>query len=567
MTMKKKMDRRTFLKQTAKAATLASLSGCGPLLQGCRAGKKYDLLIKNGLIYDGRGGPPFTADIAITGDIITAIGKIKSSRGITVVSAENLAVAPGFIDVHDHSDLSLIINPRAESVIHQGITTLLSGNCGSSPFPIAAEVFEEARESAKKVYDLDLTWKDMAGFFSRLEEKGIALNYSTLVGHGSVRGAAMGFNDRKPSPAELERMKNLVEEHIRGGAFGLSSGLEYTPGSFAQPEEIAELCRVVASYDGVYATHMRNEGDLLLESLDESIGAARLSGARLEIGHLKVAYPRNWSKIDAALARLEQAHSDGVDIFCDRYPYIAGSTGLSFYFPLWARQGTTEEFLHRLQDPSLDAKLRSSLVEQEKKLGSWDKVVISSVVSEKNRNLQGKNILEAAKGNGKEPYDFIRDILIEEKDLVGMIAFTMSEDNLRKILAHPLVGVGCDGSAVAPYGILGRDKPHPRNYGTFPRVLGKYVREERILPLEEMIKKITSIPAHRFGFEKRGSLQPGFFADLVIFDPDKIEDKATWVNPHQYPVGIEYVIVNGQIVVKHGEHTGRLAGQLLKKKV
>jgi N-acyl-D-amino-acid deacylase len=207
------------------------------------------------------------------------------------------------------------------------------------------------------------------------------------------------------------------------------------------------------------------------------------------------------------------------------------------------------------------------VAEQEKKLGSWDKVVISSVVSEKNRNLQGRNILEAASENGKEPYEFMRDILIEEKDLVSMIAFTMSEDNLIKILAHPLVGVGCDGSAVAPYGILGRDKPHPRNYGTFPRVLGKYVREERILPLEEMIKKITSIPAHRFGFEKRGSLQPGFFADLVIFDPDKIEDKATWVNPHQYPVGIEYVVVNGQIVVKHGEHTGRLAGQLLKKKV
>ncbi len=544
MAMKKKMNRRAFLKQTAKAATFATLGGCGPLLQGCRAGKEYDLIIKDGLIYNGMGGSPFIADIAIKGDMIVAIGKIRSSRGISVIAAENLAISPGFIDVHDHSDLSLIVNPRAESVVHQGITTLVSGNCGSSPFPIAAEIFEETKESAKKEYDLDLTWTDMAGFFSRLEEKGMAPNYSTLVGHGDVRGAAMGFNDRRPSPAELERMRNLVGEHIRGGAFGLSSGLEYAPGSFADPEEIAELCKIVARYDGIYATHIRDEGDFLLESLDESIGAARMSGVRLQISHFKTAYPQNWSKADAALARLEQACADGVDIFCDRYPYIAGSTDLSFYFPLWAKQGTTEEFLNRLKDPSLEPRLRAFLAEQEKKLGSWEKVVISSVVSEKNRHLQGKSVLEAAKESGKEPYEFMRDILIEEKDLVGMITFIMSEDNLKKILAHPLVGVGCDGSAVAPYGILGRDKPHPRNYGTFPRVLGKYVRDEGILPLQEMIRKITSIPAGRFGFEKRGCLEPGHFADLVIFDPGKIEDKATWENPHQYPAGIELSLIH-----------------------
>ena len=564
--MKKEMDRRTFIKHAAKAAAVASLGVSGPFLGGCRTGKDYDLLVKDGLIFDGQGRPPFRADIAISGDSIADIGNIGNSRGKTIINARGLAVSPGFIDVHDHSDLSLIVNPKAESVIHQGITTLVSGNCGSSPFPIPEEVFEQEREGAKKIYDLDLNWKDLPGFFSRVEEKGIAPNYATLVGHGSIRGAAMGFNDRQPAPGELERMKRLVDEHIRGGAFGLSSGLEYTPGSFAQPLEIAELCKIVAHLDGVYATHMRNEGDGLLESLDESISAARTSGVRLQISHFKVAYPRNWSKVDAALARLEQAGREGVDIFCDRYPYIAGSTGLSFYFPAWAKQGTTEDFLDRLKDPSLDGKLRSYLAEQEKKLGSWDKVLISSVVSEKNRNLQGKNILEAAKETQREPYDFIRDLLIEEKNLVSMIAFTMSEDNLMKILAHPLVGVGCDGAAVAPYGILGRDKPHPRNYGTFPRVLGRYVRGEKILPLEEMIKKMTSIPSRRFGFEKRGSLRPGFFADLVIFDPDRVEDKATWVDPHQYPVGLDYVIVNGEIVVDHGMHTGRLPGKILKKK-
>lgn len=565
--MMKKMDRRTFIKQTAKAAAVASLSGCGPFLQGCRAGKEYDLLIKDGLIFDGQGGPPFQADIAISSDSIVTIGKIRNGLGKTVINAENLAVSPGFIDVHDHSDLSLIVNPKAESVIHQGITTQVSGNCGSSPFPIAEEIFAEEKENAKKIYDLDLTWKDMAGFFCRLEEKGISLNYATLVGHGSVRGVAMGFNDRKPTPEELERMKSLVEEHIRGGAFGLSSGLEYTPGSFARPEEIAELCRVVARFNGIYATHMRDEDDKILESLDESIGTARVSGARLQIAHLKVGYPRNWSKVDAALAKLDQAREEGIDIYCDRYPYIAGSTGLSIYFPLWARQGTTEEFMNRLKDPLLEAKIRSHLAEVEKGLGSWDKIVLSSVVSEKNRHLQGKNILEAAKESRKEPYDFMRDLLIEEKGLVGMISFYGNEEVLKKILAHPLVGVGCDGSAVAPYGILSQGKPHPRNYGTFPRVLGQYVRDEKILPLEEMIKKMTSIPAKRFGFERRGTITSGFYADLVVFDPERVEDKATWVNPHQYPVGIEYVIVNGQIVIERGEHTGRLPGKILKKKV
>lgn len=564
--MKKKMDRRTFIKQTAKVVAVAGISGCGPILQGCRAGKNYDLLIKNGFIYDGQGGAPFKADIAISNNSIITIGKIGNSRAKTVISADNLAVSPGFIDVHDHSDISLIVNPKAESVIRQGITTLISGNCGYSPFPIAPEIIEEEKETAKRSYDLDLNWNDMAGFFSRLEEKGIALNYATLVGHGSIRGAAMGFKDRMPAAQELERMKSLVEEHIRGGAFGLSSGLEYTPGSFAQPEEIAELCRVVARFNGVYATHMRDEDDKILESLDESIGAARLSRVRLQISHLKIGYSRNWSKIDTVLAKLEQARQGGIDIYCDRYPYIAGSTGLSIYFPLWAREGTTEDFISRLKDPSLEAKLRSHLAGVEMGLGSWDKIVLSSVASEKNRYLQGKNVLEAAKESQKEPYDFMRDLLIEEKAMVGMISFYGNEEVLKKILAHPLVGVGCDGSAVAPYGVLSQEKPHPRNYGTFPRVLGKYVREEKIVSLEEMIKKMTSVPARRFGFDKRGLLKNGFFADLVIFDPEKIEDKATWANPHQYPVGVEYVIVNGQVVVEHGEHTGRLPGKIMKKR-
>jgi N-acyl-D-amino-acid deacylase len=393
----------------------------------------------------------------------------------------------------------------------------------------------------------------------------MALNYSSLVGQGTIRGAAMGFNDRPPKPQELEKMKAMVAENIQNGALGLSSGLEYEPGSYAQPDEITALCQVAARHGGIYATHMRDEGDWLLESLDESIGVARQAGIALQISHFKVAYPRNWHKIDDALARIEGAKKEGIDIYCDRYPYIAGATGLSFYFPLWAKQGTTDEFIARLKDPYLDGQLRAHLADQEKKVGSWDKVIISSVVLEKNRSLQGKNILEAAGEAGKKPYEFMRDLLIEERNQVGMIAFMGKEENLKRILAHPLVGIGQDGEAVAPYGLLGKSKPHPRLYGTFPRVLGKYVREEKVTSLAEMVRKMTSIPAQRFGFKKRGVIEQDYFADIVIFDPTTIIDKATWTDPHQYPAGIEYVLVNGQLVIEGGEHTGNLPGKILRK--
>ncbi len=560
--MKATMNRRDFIEKSARAAALGV---CGPLLKGCSAKKEFDLIIKEGRVYDGTGREPFEADVGVVRDSITEIGQIRSERGRVLLSGKNLAVSPGFIDIHDHSDIGLIVNPKAESVIHQGITTLVSGNCGGSPFPVAAETYEEDRESIKSTYGIDLNWKDMAGFLARLESGGIALNYATLVGHGSIRGAAMGFENRPPTAEELAKMIGLVEEHIRGGAFGFSTGLEYTPGSFAQPDEIVELCRAAARLGGMYATHMRDEGDRLLEALDESINAARLAGARLQISHFKAAYPRNWSKLNDALAKVEWAKAEGVDIYCDRYPYVAASTGLSFYFPMWAKEGTTQDFINRLQNPALKARLEAYLDEQKNKIGSWDKIVLSSINGEKNRHFQGKNILEAAAESGKTPFDFMRDLLVEERAQVGMIAFIMDEDNLKRVLAHPLVGVGCDGASVAPYGILGLGKPHPRNYGTFPRVLGKYVREEKIRPAEEMIRKMTSFPAARFGFEKRGLIREGYFADIVIFDEDAIEDRATWVDPHQYPAGIAYVIVNGQVAVDHNQHSGKLAGRILRK--
>lgn len=561
----RRITRRRFLGESGRAVAAASLAGGGLVLRGCSTGRDFDLVIKDGLVLDGLGNPAVTADIGITGPWIKSIGKISASRARSVLEARGLAVAPGFIDVHDHTDAHLLANPRAESAVHQGVTTLISGNCGSSPFPIAEAIFEEKRTNYKKIFGIDLTWRDLQGFFARLEETGLSLNYGTLVGHGAVRGAAMGFDDRNPRPEEMEKMKALLADSLKSGALGLSSGLEYTPGSFARPDELIELCRLVAQAGGVYATHMRDEGDRLIESLDETIDVAQRSGVSVQISHFKAAYLRNWTKIDAAISRLEEAKKAGVDILCDRYPYIAGATGLDFNFPLWAREGTTAEFLARLKDQALEARLRAYLAEREKKLGSWDKVVISDVLTEKNKKYEGRNILEAAADSGKPPFEFMRDLLIEENAQVGMVIFMMTEENLRRILAHPLVGVGIDGNAVAPYGLLGRGKPHPRYYGTFPRVLGKYVREERLVPLVEMIKKMTSMPARKFGLTRRGVLQSGNFADLVVFDPDRIIDKATWSDPHQYPAGVEHVLVNGGVVIERGAHTGKLPGTILRK--
>lgn len=563
--MKKVLTRRHFLKKSSQYFAVASLGGCNLLLKGCRSKKDLDLVIKGGHIFDGSGNSAFEADIGISGNLIKEIGKISSSRAKSVLEAKGLVVCPGFIDVHDHTDIELLVNPKAESSIRQGITTLVSGNCGSSPFPIAEEEYEEMKGNLKEQYQLDLDWVDINGFFSRLEEKGMALNYSTLVGHGAIRGAAMGFNDRPSKQEELEKMMRLVGENIKNGAVGLSTGLEYAPGSYAQADEIIALCQVVARYNGVYATHMRDEGDFLLESIEEAIDVARKTGVSLEISHFKIAYPRNWHKIDGALGKIKEASEEGISIFCDRYPYIAGSTGLSFFFPLWARQGTTEEFIARLKDPTLEGKLRNHLNGQEEKLGSWDKVVVSSVFSEENRKFEGKTIVEGAKETEKKPYQFMQDLLIEEKNRVGIVIFNMKEKNLKKILAHPLVGVGTDGSAKAPYGLLRRGKPHPRSYGTFPRIFGKYVRQEKLVSLPEMIKKITSIPAKKFGLEKRGLLCGEYYADIVVFDQEKVMDKATWTQPHQYPEGIEYVVVNGQKVIDKRGHTEALPGKILRK--
>jgi N-acyl-D-amino-acid deacylase len=563
--MAQTISRRQFLRRTGTAAAAASLAGAGPLLQGCAAGKAYDLVIVGGLVYDGLGGPATAADLGLVGGMIKAVGRIPASRGKAVIEAKGLAVAPGFIDVHDHTDLSLLADPRAESAVRQGVTTLISGQCGSSLFPLAESVLEEVRSNAKAQYAVEVDWRDLKGLQARLEKGGTAVNFATLSGHGSLRGAAMGFNDRPPQPEEMERMKALLAEDLAAGSFGLSTGLEYTPSGFAAADEIIALCRMVAARGGVYATHMRDEGDRLVEAVEEAIAAARASGASLQISHLKTAFPRNWGKLDEVLGLIERARAEGIDVTADRYPYIAGSTGLDINFPAWARQGTTDEFLARLKDEKLDKRLREYTDERERKLGSWDKVVISGVVGEKNKVYEGLNILQASERAGKQPYEFMRDLIVEERDNVDTVIFMMNEDNLKRILAHPLVLIGSDSSVRATGGILAQGKPHPRGFGTFPRVLGKYVREDKLFSLETAVKKITSAAAAKFKLEGRGIVKPGAFADIVVFDPAAIADKATWEDPHQYPTGISHVLVNGRPVIAEGRHTGAAPGRVLRK--
>jgi N-acyl-D-amino-acid deacylase len=362
----------------------------------------------------------------------------------------------------------------------------------------------------------------------------------------------------------MERMERLVRESLEAGAVGVSTGLEYTPGSFADEAELVAMCRVAARLGGIYATHMRDEEESVLEAVDEAIRIARAAGVKLQISHLKIGYARNWPKFDELVRRIEQASASGLDIFCDRYPYTAWSTGLSSFFPLWAREGTTEDFLARLRDSSLEPRLRSEVGENEQLLGGWDKVIISSVATEKNKPAEGRDVLTLAKEAGKDAFTYLRDLLLDEEGRVSQITFAMSEDHLRRLLAHPLVGVASDGSAVAPYGPLAKGNPHPRLYGTFPRALGKYVREEKVTTLEDMIRKMTAVPASRFGFADRGVLAPDRSADVVLFDPERVSDRATWNDPEQYPVGIEYVIVNGQVVVEQGEHSGQRPGRVLR---
>ncbi|HRV05338.1 MAG TPA: D-aminoacylase [Candidatus Saccharicenans sp.] len=561
------IPRREFLKKAGQGLLgVSCLSLCFPGCRRTEVSGNYDLIIRQALVFDGSGQPPFRADVGISGNYIKHIGKIGKINSRRELLAEDLCLSPGFIDVHNHTDVELLVCPTADSLIRQGVTTVIGGNCGSSRFPLTSAMLEDEDRYLSREFGLRVDWQDLAGFFRRLEEKGQGLNFATLVGQGTIRAAVVGYNNRPPSAQEMDRMKELASQALEQGAIGISTGLEYAPGSFASTGELIELMRVLRESQGVYATHMRDEEDEVLPAVDEALNIAEQAGVRLEISHLKIGFPRNWPLIDDLLEKLNQARARRVDFSADVYPYTAWSTGLSIFFPLWVREGKNEDFLNRLRSPDLEPKLREAINQAETNLGSWNKVLIASVETEKNRRLEGLDLEQAAKikNQAQDMFLFIRDLLLEERGQVSMVCFGLSEDNLKKILQQPFTCLGSDGEVASTTGPLSRGKPHPRYYGTFPRALAEYVRKEKVLPLETMIRKMTGFPAERFNLKQRGLVKPGYLADLVLFDYEKIQDKATWSDPHHYPEGIPYVLVNGKLVVDQGQITGELPGKILR---
>jgi len=524
-----------------------------------------DILIKNGIVVDGTGKPAFRADVGVVDGRVAAVAKDLEQEAARVIKAQGLHVAPGFIDPHTHSDLPLLVDPRAESKIRQGVTTEVVGNCGFSAAPLLGDAMEETRAKAENL-ELDITWTGMGEYLDRLRQSGTALNVVALVGHNVVRGSVLGYGDVQPEPAQQEEMERLVAETMEQGARGLSTGLYYPPGYYARTEEVIGLARAAARYGGIYASHVRSESDKLLDAIAEAIEIGEKAGIRVEIAHLKLESYRNWENIDQLVSVLDGAQAKGLSVGCDQYPYIACSTWLGAMLPYWAQAGGAKAVAERLRDPEVRAQLRQDWEENradwDNRTGvrDWTDVLVCDCPGKP--EVMGKNVAEIA-GSDQDPLETAFDLIVFSEGLAKGVWFNQPEENVQILMRHPLVAVGSDGSSLSPHGVLGQQKVHPRSYGAFPRVLGRYVREKKVLSLEEAVKKMTSLAAARFGLTGRGMVREGAWADLVLFDAQTVADRATFTEPHQYPTGIPYVLVNGEIVIEQGDHTGALAGQVL----
>ncbi|HSA54701.1 MAG TPA: D-aminoacylase [Gemmatimonadaceae bacterium] len=540
------LPRREFI--ASGAGSLAALVGAPTRLW---QGTPPDLIVRGGTVFDGSLREGQVLDVAITGDRITAIAPRIAASGRDEIDARGLAVAPGFIDIHSHADGSLSSDPRAESVIRQGVTTIVVGQDGSSRGVVHPE--SEAPDPPT-----------LARFFESIEILRSAVNVASMVGLGSVRSTVVGADDRPATPAELTQMTAIVEFALRSGACGASSGLEYTPGAFASRDELIALCRPLAARRLPYATHMRNEDDRLLDSIDESIAVARGAGCPLQISHLKTQGPRNWGKLDEVFARITSARAAGLDVAFDRYPYTAYQTGLTNLFPVWSRDGGTDAFLARLTDAPVAARVRAETLAKVDLIGGWENVHIASVRAVEDRAAEGKRLGSYAQSLGRDPYELTVEMLRRNGGSIGMVGFAMSDENLDRILGHPLGMVCSDGGGFAIDGPTRRGSPHPRGLGTFPRVLGRYVRDRKALSLAEAIHKMTAFPASRVRLADRGRLSVGFAADVVVFDPARVADRATYEQPFQYPVGIHDVIVNGTIALRENDRNATGTGRALR---
>ncbi|MBI4710832.1 MAG: D-aminoacylase [Nitrospirae bacterium] len=520
-----------------------------------------DYLIKNGTVIDGSAhdAEPLKADLAVKGDRITAVGNLSNVTAEKVLDAKGYFVCPGFIDTHAHSEFTLLADGRAEGKICQGVTTEINGNCGLSAAPLYNQAFEQRQKDLEE-FNIKERWNNFSEYFALLKKRGLAVNFMTLAGHGNIRASVMGYAGRKPQKQDMKGMLELLRDAINSGAGGLSTGLIYPPGVYAETEEIIELAKETALHGCIYTSHMRSEGDMLLEAVEEAVRIGFESKIRVHISHLKTSGGKNWGKLTDVLKLIEEAGLKGLKISCDRYPYTAGSTDLDAVLPAWVYEGGRGEEMERLKNSEVREKIKKEMPHSKDYYGN---ITIASVDSDKNKWMEGKRFSDICGALGKSSLEFIFELLIEEDLRVGAIFFSMNEDNLKNILKQPYTMIGSDSSARCFNGVTAKGKPHPRGFGSFPRVLGRYVRNEGIFSIEEAVYKMRGLPAKTFGIKQRGVITEGFSADIVIFDPDRIKDKASFDSPFEKPEGIYYVFVNGVPVLWEGELTGKLPGRII----
>jgi N-acyl-D-amino-acid deacylase len=539
------------------------------LLAACSSGPQYDVIVRGGTIYDGSGSPGAVADLAIQGDTIAAIGDLSNASAPTVIDAAGLAIAPGFINMMCWSNESLIEDGRSQSDIRQGVTLEVMGE-GSSMGPLNDAMKQDMRDGQGDI-KYDIAWTTLGEYMQYLEKRGVSPNVASFIGAATPRIHVIGYDDRPPTDDELEEMQELVRQAMQEGAMGMASSLVYPPGFFAKTEELIALAEIAAEYDGLYASHLRSEGTALVEAVDELIRIAREAGIRAEIYHLKAAGKPNWPKLDEVIANVEKARAEGLDITADIYTYPAGATGLNASMPPWVQDGGFDASIQRMKDPETRKRIAREMNEWS---GEWenmylqaggaDGVLLASFKNDALKPLTGKRLSEVAKMRGKSPEETAMDLIIEDDSRVGTIYFSQSEDNLRKKIQLPWVSFCSDSASIAPEGVFLKSNVHPRAYGSFARVLGMFTRDEKLLTLEQAVRKLAALPAETLKLDRRGMLKEGYFADVVVFDPAKIQDHATFEKPHQYATGMVHVFVNGGHVLKDGEHTGAKPGRFLR---
>jgi N-acyl-D-amino-acid deacylase len=554
-------------------SAIAAMSILAPSLSAERSsssqnGTEFDVIIKGGTVYDGTGAEPKHADVAIRGDRIVGIGDFAAAHAKTVIDANALAVAPGFINMLSWSNESLIQDGRSQSEIRQGVTTEIMGE-GESMGPVNDRVRERMlREQSDIKYEIK--WNTLAEYLRYLETRGVSCNVASFIGATTIRENVIGLEDKAPTPEQLDEMRELVRKEMEAGALGIGTSLIYPPAFYAKTEELIELCKVVAKYEGKYISHMRSEGNRLLEALDELIRISREAGIPAEVYHIKAAGQQNWPKIDDLLSRIEAAQKERLKITADMYTYTAAGTGLDACLPPWTEDGGYPALFKRLRDPATREKIAAEVSKDSDEwenlyigAGSPDKILLFGFKSDKLKPLTGKSLAEVAKMRGKDPITTIMDLIVEDESRIGTVYFLMSEENVKKELARPWISFGSDEASQAPEGVFLKSNPHPRAYGNFARVLGKYVRDEKVIPLVEAVRRLSGLPASNLGLDHRGFIKDGMFADVVVFDPATIADRATFEKPHQYSVGVKHVFVNGVQVLKDGEHTGAKPGRAL----